>query len=196
MGCSIRNHRAGFHLPHQVRSPARKCRDQVPHKVRVPQGRQRSIIRAMVHTHVSCRLHIIFSTKDRMRSIPEKIQQRLWQYIAGICRNLDLKVLAVGGSDDHAHLLIGLPATITIAECVQKVKANSSRWMHSEGLRKKFEWQEGYSAFSVSASHIDRTVEYIRNQAEHHKRHNFTQELHAILEKHGIPIAPAVPAGL
>ena len=120
----------------------------------------------------------------------------MWQYIAGICSNLDIKVIAVGGHLDHAHLLIGLPATLSIAECVQKIKANSSRWMHSEGLRKKFDWQEGYSAFSVSASHVDRTIQYIRNQAAHHQRNSFDQELAAILKKHSVFIASAVPAGL
>ena len=85
---------------------------------------------------------------------------------------------------------------MTIAESVQKIKANSSRWMHSEILKKKFEWQEGYSAFSVSASHIDRTIEYIRNQRKHHEKRSFDQELVAMLRKHGIEMASAVPAGL
>lgn len=140
----------------------------------------------MIHTYVCCRVHVIFSTKGRVRSIPDEIQPRLWSYMAGICRNLNSKVLAVGGFDDHAHLLVGLPATLTIAELVQKVKANSSRWMHAEALRKSFQWQEGYSAFSVSASHVDRTVEYIRRQPEHHKRRSYDQALAAILRKHGI----------
>jgi putative transposase len=116
--------------------------------------------------------------------------------MAGICRNIDLKILAVGGYKDHAHLLVGLSATMTIAEAVQKIKANSSRWMHSEALKKKFEWQEGYSAFSVSASHVDATVAYIRNQAEHHERRSFDQELAAILKKHNMLVDSAVPAGL
>ena len=150
----------------------------------------------MIHTYVCCRVHIIFSTKGRARSIPTEIQPRLWSYMAGICRNLDAKVLALGGFDDHAHLLVGLPATLTIAELVQKVKANSSRWLRSEALKKPFQWQESYSAFSVSASHVDRTVEYIRRQPEHHRRRTFDQELAAILRKHGIEVGSAVPPGL
>lgn len=149
----------------------------------------------MIHTYVCCRVHIIFSTKGRARTIPAEVQPRLWSYLAGICRNLETKVLAIGGFDDHAHLLIGLPATLTIAELVQKVKANSSRWMRTEGLKKPFQWQESYSAFSVSASHVDRTVEYIRRQPEHHKRRSFDQEMIAILRKHRIEVG-AVPLGL
>jgi putative transposase len=146
-------------------------------------------------SHVSCRLHVIFSTKNRVRSIPADLQPRLWEYLAGICRNLEVKVLAVGGFDDHCHMLIGLSATITIAELMQKVKANSSRWMRND-LHRTFEWQEGYSAFSVSISHVDQTIKYIRNQPEHHKRRTFSDELEAILKKHGLLAKSAVPAGL
>jgi hypothetical protein len=78
---------------------------------------------------------------------------------------------------------------------VQKVKANSSRWMNAEVLKKGSQWQENYSAFSVSASHVDRTIEYIGNQRDHHKRRSFDQEFAAILEKHGIEMTRAVPAG-
>src|SRR5579859_2307257 len=113
----------------------------------------------MQHTYVCCRLHIIFSTKGRTRSIPEEIQPRLWQYMAGISRKIGVKPFAVGGWHDHCHVLIALPATLKIAEVVQKLKANSSRWMSSEAACPSFQWQEAYSAFSVSVSHIDRTVE-------------------------------------
>ena len=150
----------------------------------------------MQHNYVQCRIHVIFSTKGRTRSIPEDIQPKLWQYIAGICRHLGVKPIAVGGYDDHCHLLVGLPATMTIATLIQKVKANSSRWFHQECLKRSFQWQENYSAFSVSASVIDKTVEYIRNQRKHHERYSFEEELAKILEKNGIVIARAVPAGL
>ena len=150
----------------------------------------------MIHTYVSCRVHIIFSTKGRVRSIPAEIQPRLWSYISGICSNLDVKAIVVGGFDDHCHLLVGLSATMSIAELVQKVKANSSRWMRSEMKHAGFQWQESYSAFSVSVSHVDRTIEYIRNQRRHHARRSFEDELGEILEKHGIEVARAVPAGL
>jgi putative transposase len=150
----------------------------------------------VTHNYIQVRVHVVFSTKDRLRLIPADVQPRLWQYIAGICRNLDVKPLAIGGIDDHCHMLISLLATSTLATVVQKVKANSSRWMNAEVLKKGFQWQENYSAFSVSASHVDWTIEYIRNQREHHKRRSFDHEFAAILAKHGIEIARAVPAGL
>jgi putative transposase len=141
--------------------------------------------RAMPHNYIQCRVHIVFSTKNRVRSIPADLQPRLWQYMFGICRNLGVKSISIGGFDDHCHMLIGLSATITIADLVQKVKANSSRWMNMEHT-KDFHWQDNYCVFSVSASHIDRAIAYIKNQREHHKRRSFDDELAALLKKHGI----------
>jgi len=106
--------------------------------------------------------------------------------MAGISRKIGVKPFAVGGWHDHCHVLIALPATLKIAEVVQKLKANSSRWMSSEAACPSFQWQEAYSAFSVSVSHIDRTVEYIRNQRRHHARRSFAEEWNAILRLHGI----------
>jgi REP element-mobilizing transposase RayT len=148
----------------------------------------------MQHTYICVRVHFIFSTKDRRRLIPPELQPRLWSYLAGIAHRLDAKVLAIGGLDDHAHLLLGMPATITIAALVQKLKANSSRWMKDQ-TRRDFAWQEGYGAFSVSVSLVDATVTYIRNQAKHHRRRTFDQELREILTRHGL-LPGAVPPGL
>jgi REP element-mobilizing transposase RayT len=149
----------------------------------------------MSHNYIQCRVHIVFSTKGRRSTIPEQLQPRLWQYISGICRNLGVKPIAVGGFDDHCHILVGISATITLSELVQKIKANSSRWLNAEHLR-AFQWQDNYCLFSVSASHMDRTIAYIRNQREHHKRRSFDDELTAILKKHGIEMVRAVPSGL
>jgi REP element-mobilizing transposase RayT len=147
-----------------------------------------------MHNFVQCRVHIIFSTKERRRYIPEQIQPQLWQYMFGICRNIGVKPIAIGGFDEHCHMLVGLSTTITIADLVQKVKANSSRWMKQHC--KTFQWQENFCVFSVSASHVDRTIAYIAGQRDHHKRRSFDDELAAILKKHGIEMARAVPAGL
>lgn len=148
----------------------------------------------MQHTHVCVRVHFIFSTKDRRKSIPRELQPRLWSYLAGIARRLDAKVLSIGGMEDHAHVLLGIPATITLAALVQKLKANSSRWM-KEQTRHAFEWQEGYGAFSVSVSLVDATVAYIRNQAQHHRRRSFDQEFEEILRRHRLGEG-VVPTGL
>ena len=138
----------------------------------------------MKHTRVSLRVHCIFSTKDRRPAIPEALQARTWAFIGGIARNLGMKA-TVGGMGDHLHILLLLAPTMPLAEAVQKIKANSSRWLR-EQTGKPFQWQEGYAAFSVSISHTDGTVAYILNQRKHHERRSFDQELAAILKKHRI----------
>lgn len=136
----------------------------------------------MRHTHVSIRVHCVFSTKERRPLIPEEIQPRLWAFIGGIARRIGMKAVAVGGMNDHIHVLLLLPATMALAKAVQTIKANSSRWLH-EITGKPFEWQEGYAAFSVSISQTDATVAYIRNQREHHAKRGFDEEFARMLER-------------
>jgi putative transposase len=139
----------------------------------------------MSHTHASIRVHVIFSTKDRKHLIPVEIQPRLWGYMGATANNLGVAVLAIGGISNHAHLGLAVPPSMKVAEVVQKLKANSSRWMTTEHV-KHFSWQTGYGAFSVSIAHADALVKYIQNQPEHHKRESFEDEYERILKKHGI----------
>ncbi len=89
---------------------------------------------------------------------------------------------------NHVHLLLALPASCTLSSAVQRLKANSSRWMNEQGVL--FAWQEGYGAFSVSPSQLERVKEYIHNQPEHHKRPNFEEEFLAFLRKSGVEYDP------
>ena len=99
-----------------------------------------------------------------------------------------MKTLAVGGAADHVHVLISLPGTLSVAKAIQLLKGNSSKWIHEAFSNKRlFEWQEGYGAFSISASGLNETVRYIQSQKEHHLRHSFKDELIAFLKKNGIP---------
>jgi putative transposase len=139
----------------------------------------------MSHTYSSNHVHVIFSTKERARSIPVHLQPALWKYIAGIAANVGTRVVAVGGFDDHCHLGLVVPPKMNVSEIVQKVKANSSRWMNA-GHVKKFQWQEGYGSFSISISHTPALVRYINNQREHHTRVSFADEWARVLEKHGM----------
>jgi putative transposase len=138
----------------------------------------------MSHTCNANFVHYIFSTKERKNIIPRELQEKLWAYLVGIGNNLHIKVLAVGGTSNHVHLLLGLPTTMTVAGAVQKLKANSSRWLGEHGI--SFQWQDGYGAFSVSPSLLGTVQKYIRNQEEHHRKRSFEEEFRALLEKSGV----------
>ena len=99
-----------------------------------------------------------------------------------------MKALAIGGASDHVHMLLSLPATLSVAKAMQLLKGNSSKWIREAFPKMRFfAWQEGYGAFSVGVSGVDRTVAYIRNQAEHHRTRSFREEYAAMLKKHGFP---------
>jgi len=136
----------------------------------------------MSHTYTSTLFHIVFSTKERRRAIAEP--PKLWAYVAGVARNLHYAALSVGGTEDHVHILLRLPGQVPVAEAVQKLKSNSSRWLRENGTWTG--WQEGYGAFSVSASNVDAVRLYIQNQPEHHRRHSFEDESLALLTRSGV----------
>jgi putative transposase len=142
----------------------------------------------MLHTHTQNTLHIIFATNDRRKSIPNDFQPILWSYVAGICKNHGILAHSIGGAADHIHLLIQLPQTLPLAKAVLTIKTNSSRWAHTQNH--KFAWQEGYAAFSVSASQVPTVVRYIQNQSAHHKKMSFAAEFLTLLKKHNIPFDP------
>ena len=141
----------------------------------------------MSHSYVQCRLHCIFSTKNRRNLIPADVQPRLWAYIGGIARENEMTALAIGGTANHAHVLLAIPGTIAIAKALQLIKGGSSLWLHETfpALR-EFAWQEGYATFSVSASRIDETIRYIQQQDEHHRTLSFEDEFKRFLERHGV----------
>ena len=98
-----------------------------------------------------------------------------------------MSALIVGGVSDHIHVLLSIPATLTIAKSIELLKGNSSKWIHDSFKEHwRFEWQEGYGAFSISISGVEDTRKYIQMQAEHHRKVTFKQELQAFLEKHGM----------
>ena len=142
----------------------------------------------MSHTYFQNVMHVVFSTKERRKMIPAEMKERLWSYTAGICKRQKVFVHAVGGMEDHIHLLLQFHATIAISEAIKKIKANSSGWMSDE--TGKFGWQEGYGAFSVSKSNIAAVIRYIQNQEKHHRKMTFEQEFVALLKKHGMEYDP------
>jgi putative transposase len=138
----------------------------------------------MAHTYNANFVHCVFSTKDRRDTIPRELQEQLWAYLLGIANNLKIKLLAAGGTANHVHVLISLPSTMAVAEAVQKLKANSSRWLGERGVA--FQWQDGYGAFSASPSLLEVVKTYVRNQEEHHRKRSFEEEFRALLDKSGV----------
>jgi hypothetical protein len=133
-----------------------------------------------------------------MPSLPEDLQPWLWSCIGGIARTHGMKALAVGGIADHAHTLISLPPTIAIAKAIQLLKAGSSKWMHKQTRSRHFDWQEGYGAFTIGASHVAATIHYIENQPSHHKKVSAEEEWEMFLKRHAVvyglsPTRPAEP---
>jgi len=149
---------------------------------RVPEGRHLS------HTYPNVLIHCVFSTKERRPVIPEALVPKLFKYLNGIGSNIQVPVIAAGGTENHVHMLIALPASITLAKAMQTFKANSSRWIGEHGI--DFAWQHGYAAFSVSASNRDAVLQYINNQADHHRKRSFEDEFEALLKKSGVNYDP------
>lgn len=142
----------------------------------------------MPHTYSQNLVHIVFSTKERRKLISKDHQEHLWSYLGGICKHQTIFIHAIGGMDDHVHFLLQIPPSLPLAKAVLLLKSNSSRWMKEQGH--KFAWQQGYGAFSVSASNAGSVIRYIRNQEQHHKKMSFDNEFLLLLKKHGIAFDP------
>lgn len=142
----------------------------------------------MAHTYPNVLIHCVFSTKNRLNSIPDELRERLSMYFVGIGKGHNIPVLCAGGTRNHVHLMIALPATMPLSKAGQVLKANSSPWLGGHGL--DFVWQEGYGAFSVSASNAEAVRYYIEHQAEHHAKHSFEDEFVSLLRKSNLAYDP------
>ena len=130
-------------------------------------------------------IHYVFSTKDREPYIVPELEERLWAYMGGIARKNNMVALIINGTEDHAHVLLSLPSTITIAKAIQVVKGGSSHWVHQTFPEfQDFEWQKGYGAFSVSHFDLHKTIAYIKNQKKHHAKQGFKEEYLELLDEH------------
>jgi REP element-mobilizing transposase RayT len=140
----------------------------------------------MPSTYTSLHCHLIFSTKERRPTISVEWRPRLHSYLGGIVNGLNGVPLAVGGIEDHVHLLVGLRSSHRIDYFLRDLKADSSQWVHREIGKQQFAWQTGYAALSVSPWDIDRVKNYVLNQEEHHRRITFQEEYVNILKENGI----------
>ena len=141
----------------------------------------------MANTYTSLLYHIVFSTKNRQPWLTLEIEGRVWAYIGGIARKHKMTALQVGGVEDHIHALVIAPPTIAPCQIAQVLKGESSKWIHDEfPLLRRFGWQDGYGAFTVSKSNIPEVIKYIQNQREHHRQKTFQEEYLDLLRKHEI----------
>src|SRR5215813_3263448 len=124
-------------------------------------------------------VHAVFATKNREPLILQPEPHRLHAYLVGVLAEVGCQSLAIGGIEDHVHILHSLGRTHSVAWVMEKLKSNSSRWMKEQGAA-QFWWQPGYAAFSVGRSELERVKRYIHRQREHHRQHSFEQELRAL----------------
>ena len=145
------------------------------------------IFKIMGQTLVKNYIHIVFSTKNRVPCIHPPVEQELHAYMGGICRDLDCPPIMIGGYTDHVHVLINLSKNIALTTLMTKLKSNSSKWVKSKGGNyKNFFWQNGYGAFSVFPSEVERVVKYIENQKEHHSKQSSKKEFQNFMDEHSM----------
>ena len=142
----------------------------------------------MGHSYSQNLIHCVYSTERRRNLIAHELQPALWAFKSSIAKQKGIPLICAGGIANHAHILIALPPVITLAKALQTIKSYSSRWMAERGV--KFQWQEGYGAFSVSPSQVDTVVNYIRNQARHHAKRSFEEEFLFLLKSSGVDYDP------
>lgn len=141
----------------------------------------------MANTFTQIYIQIVFAVKGRQNLIASSRREELHKYITGIVQNRDQKMLSIFAMPDHIHILVGLKAIVSISDLVRDIKTGSSKYINdNHWVMGKFNWQEGFGAFSYSKSHIDNVVKYILNQEEHHKAKSFKEEYIEFLEKFDI----------
>ncbi|QJW96241.1 IS200/IS605 family transposase [Frigoriglobus tundricola] len=141
----------------------------------------------MPQTYTCLHYHLIFSTKNRDPIIAPDMRPRLWEYIGGTVRGLNGIPILVGGTADHVHLLVTLRQIPALADFMRDMKAAASGWVHDTFPEmRKFAWQAGYGAFTVSHSGINAVKAYIANQEEHHRKQTFQDEFREFLRRHEI----------
>ena len=141
----------------------------------------------MANSFTSMNIHFVFSTKNRENFIDSSMRARLHGYLGGVARENKMNPLAIGGTNNHVHILVSMPPVLSPSKIIQLLKTNSSRWIHEEfpGMA-GFAWQSGYSGFSVSPKQITNVINYISRQEEHHKLKSYEEEYLGFLKESGI----------
>ena len=141
----------------------------------------------MADTYTQIYVQTVFAVQGRQSLIRNEWRDELFKYITGIVRNQDQKLYVINGIPNHIHLLLSLKPTATLSDLIRDIKANSSKFINeNRWVMGKFQWQEGFGAFSYGHSQLDSVIAYIKNQAEHHRKKTFKEEYLALLKKFNI----------
>ncbi|PAY18140.1 transposase [Rhodopirellula sp. SM50] len=142
-------------------------------------------------SHHQLLYHIVFSVKERRQLLIDRLRDDVFAYMAGVANNLGGHALNVNGFYDHAHTLARIPTKVCVADFVGRIKSNTSKHINdNKWLTRKFYWQDGYGAFTVSSSMRQAVFDYIDKQMEHHAKRSFEDEYLAMLKKHGVEYDP------
>lgn len=141
----------------------------------------------MPNTYSQIYIQVVFTVKGRQSLIHKGFKDELYKYICGIVNGNHQKVYAINGMPDHIHILLSIKPDISLSDLMRNIKANSSKWINSRNfVQGKFQWQEGFGAFSYSKSQLDTVITYINNQEIHHSKKTFREEYIEMLNKFNI----------
>jgi REP element-mobilizing transposase RayT len=141
----------------------------------------------MADTFSQIYIQAVFAVKNRNAIIQPEWESELYKYITGIVQNKEQKMLAINGTNNHIHILIGMKPTCCLSDLIREIKKSSNAFIKEKRFtRYSFQWQEGYGAFSYSHSALNNVIQYIQNQKEHHKKKTFKEEYIDFLKKFNI----------
>jgi len=138
----------------------------------------------MASTFSQIYIQVVFAVKGRDSLIQKDWEEELYKYISGIVRNKEQKLLAINGMSDHIHFLIGMKPSCCLSDLVREIKKSSNEFVKEKRFSKaKFQWQEGFGAFSYGHAALNNVIGYINNQKEHHKKQSFRDEYIGFLKE-------------
>ncbi len=141
----------------------------------------------MANTYTQIYIQIVFAVKGHLNLIPQKNKEELHKYITGIITRRGQKLLSINCMPDHTHIFIGMKPNICISDLTRDIKAGSSKFIKEKGwVKSRFEWQEGFGAFSYAHSQLTSVINYIQNQKKHHEKRTFREEYIEFLNKYKI----------
>ncbi len=141
----------------------------------------------MAGTFSQIYIQVVFAVKSRANLIKPEWEEQLYKYITGILRNNQQKMLAINGMPDHIHFFFGMKPSCCLSDLVRETKKSSTDFIKDNRFTSgRFNWQDGYGAFSYSRSQIDNVIRYIMNQKNHHKKKSFKEEYMDLLDKFNI----------